>query len=101
MRFLGAALVCIAVLYAVDAQFFGGQYKDGMRHALSDILRHWFNAGPAAMLAPLVACCTSITIRDVWAGRLLGLRLSSLTCPAVLIGGAFFVCRSSLAITKE
>jgi len=41
MRFFGAALVCIAVLYGLDAQFFAGQYKDGVEHALSDIWRHW------------------------------------------------------------
>ena len=101
MRFLGAALVCIAVLYAADAQFFGGQYKDGIRHALSNILRHWFNAGPAAMLAPLVACCTRITIRDVWAGQTIGASpfLPHLPCCSHRRG--FFVCRSSLAITKE
>ncbi len=33
------ALVCIAVLYGVDAQFFAGQYTDGIERALSDILR--------------------------------------------------------------
>jgi hypothetical protein len=41
MRFFGAALVCIAVLYGVDAQFFASQYKDGIVHVLSDILKHW------------------------------------------------------------
>ncbi len=41
MRFFGAALVCIAVLYGVDGQFFANQYKDSIEHALSDILRHW------------------------------------------------------------
>ena len=41
MRFLGAALVCIAVLYGVDAHFFHGQYEDGIEHLLSDISQHW------------------------------------------------------------
>ena len=41
MRFLGAALVCIAVLYGVDAHFFDGRYKDGIVQAMSDIIRHW------------------------------------------------------------
>ena len=41
MRFLGAALVYIAVLYGVDAHFYDGQYKDGIEHLLSDILWHW------------------------------------------------------------
>jgi hypothetical protein len=41
MRFFGAALVCIAVLYGVDAHFYDGRYKGGVEHLLSDILRHW------------------------------------------------------------
>jgi len=41
MRFLGAGLVCIAVLYGVDAHFFDGRYKDDILRAVSDIIRHW------------------------------------------------------------
>ena len=41
MRFLGAALVCIAVLYGVDAFFFDGQYGQGIESAISDIYQHW------------------------------------------------------------
>jgi hypothetical protein len=41
MKSLGAALVCIAVLYGVDAYFFDGQYRHGMDRAISDIYRHW------------------------------------------------------------
>jgi hypothetical protein len=41
MRFFGAALVCIAVLYGVDAFFFDGRYGDGMDRVISSIYRHW------------------------------------------------------------
>jgi len=41
MRFLGAALVCIAVLYGVDALFFDGQYGQSIDSAISDIYRNW------------------------------------------------------------
>jgi hypothetical protein len=41
MRFFGAALVCIAVLYGVDAHFYDGRYKGSVENLLSDILRHW------------------------------------------------------------
>ena len=41
MRFLGAALVCVAVLCGVDAFFFDGQYGQGLDRAISDIYRHW------------------------------------------------------------
>jgi hypothetical protein len=41
MRLLGAALVCIAVLYGVDAFFFGGRYGQGVDCTISDIYRHW------------------------------------------------------------
>ena len=37
MKSLGAALVCIAVLYGIDAFFFDGRYGHGMDHAISDI----------------------------------------------------------------
>jgi hypothetical protein len=40
MRFLGAALVCIAVLYGIDAYFFDGRYKNGIEQAVSEIERH-------------------------------------------------------------
>jgi hypothetical protein len=41
MRFLGAALVCIAVLYGFDAYFYNGQYLASLESAFSDISRHW------------------------------------------------------------
>jgi hypothetical protein len=41
MRFFGAALVCIAVLYGVDAYFYNGQYLAGLERAISDIYQHW------------------------------------------------------------
>jgi hypothetical protein len=41
VRVFGAALVCIVVLYALDAYFFDSRYKDGIEHALSDIVQHW------------------------------------------------------------
>jgi hypothetical protein len=40
-RFLAAALVCIAVLYGVDALFFDGQYGQGIERTISDIHQHW------------------------------------------------------------
>jgi hypothetical protein len=41
MRFLDAALVCIAVLYGVDAYFFGGRYGQGIENTISDIRQRW------------------------------------------------------------
>ena len=41
MRPLRAALVCIAVLYGVDAFFFDGWDGHGIDRAISDIYRHW------------------------------------------------------------
>ena len=41
MKSLGAVLVCIAVLYGIDAFFFDGRYGHGMDHAISDIYRRW------------------------------------------------------------
>jgi hypothetical protein len=41
MRTFGAALVCIAVLYGLDAYFYNGQYFAGVEHGISDIYRHW------------------------------------------------------------
>jgi hypothetical protein len=41
MRFFGAAFVCIAVLYGVDAFFFDGRYGDGMDRVISSIYLHW------------------------------------------------------------
>jgi hypothetical protein len=41
MRFFGAALVCIAVLYGVDAFFFDGRHGDGMDRVISSIYQHW------------------------------------------------------------
>jgi hypothetical protein len=40
MRF-GAALVCIAVLYGVDALMFDGRYAAAVSSALSEISAHW------------------------------------------------------------
>jgi hypothetical protein len=41
MRFLGAALVCIAVLYGCDAYFYDGRYFAGLQREISDIYQHW------------------------------------------------------------
>lgn len=41
MRFLGAALVCIAVLYGLDAYFYGGQYFGTLERVISDIYERW------------------------------------------------------------
>jgi hypothetical protein len=41
MKFLGALLICIAVLYGVDAFFFDGRYGHGLDGAISDIQRRW------------------------------------------------------------
>jgi hypothetical protein len=38
---LGAALVCIAVLYGTDLFFFGGQYAAGAERVISEIYVHW------------------------------------------------------------
>ncbi len=40
MRFLGAALVCIAVLYGVDAVWFNGVYFSATTSMMSQIVRH-------------------------------------------------------------
>jgi hypothetical protein len=41
MRVLGAALVCIAVLYGLDAYFYDGKYFATLEREISDIYRHW------------------------------------------------------------
>jgi hypothetical protein len=41
MRFLGAAIVCIAVLYGLDAYFYNGQYVASLERGISDIYQHW------------------------------------------------------------
>jgi hypothetical protein len=41
MRLLGAALVCIAVLYGLDAYFYDGRYVASLEREISDIFRHW------------------------------------------------------------
>jgi hypothetical protein len=40
MKF-GAALVCIAVLYGVDALMFDGRYAASVTAVLSDMYAHW------------------------------------------------------------
>jgi hypothetical protein len=40
MRFFGAALVCLAVLYGVDVFFFDGLYGNGMDRVISSIYQH-------------------------------------------------------------
>jgi hypothetical protein len=40
MRFLGAALVCIAVLYGVDAYWFNGVYFAALTSMMSQIVGH-------------------------------------------------------------
>ena len=41
MRFLGAALVCIAVLYGMDAYFYDGRYLASLQRQIADIYQHW------------------------------------------------------------
>jgi len=41
MRFLGAALTCIAVLYAVDSVWFDGRYFIVANHIISSFYTHW------------------------------------------------------------
>jgi hypothetical protein len=40
MKF-GAALVCIAVLYGVDALMFDGRYAASVSSALHEVYAHW------------------------------------------------------------
>ncbi len=40
MRFLGATLVCIAVLYGVDAVWFNGAYFNAATSMMLEIVRH-------------------------------------------------------------
>jgi hypothetical protein len=41
MRVVGAALVCIAVLYGLDAYFYDGKYFATLEREISDIYRRW------------------------------------------------------------
>ena len=41
MRNLLAAVVCLAILYGVDAFWFNGQYYHDLIRMLSDIYRHF------------------------------------------------------------
>jgi hypothetical protein len=41
VRLIGAALVCIAILYGVDALLFDGCYVQGVDRAMTAIYRHW------------------------------------------------------------
>lgn len=41
MKCLGASLVCIGVLYGLDATLFGGWYFTGVDRMLSQFLRQW------------------------------------------------------------
>jgi hypothetical protein len=41
MRFLGAALVCVAVLYGMDAFLFDGRYLASLQREIADIRQHW------------------------------------------------------------
>jgi hypothetical protein len=41
MRFLGAALVCVAVLYGFDAYFYNGRYFANLQQELAQIYQHW------------------------------------------------------------
>jgi hypothetical protein len=38
---LSAALVCVAVLYGVDALLFDGRYFFGVSSVMSDLYAHW------------------------------------------------------------
>jgi hypothetical protein len=41
MRFLGAAFVCIAVLYGLDAYFYNGRYLANLQQEIAQIYQHW------------------------------------------------------------
>ena len=41
MRILGAALVCIAVLYGMDAYLSDGHYFASLQRENTDIYQHW------------------------------------------------------------
>jgi hypothetical protein len=41
MRSLGAALVCIAVLYGFDAYFCNGWYFASLQHEIAEIYQRW------------------------------------------------------------
>jgi hypothetical protein len=41
MRVFGAGLVCIAVLYGIDAYFYNGQYLANLQHEIAEIYQHW------------------------------------------------------------
>jgi len=41
MMRLGATLVCIAVLYGVDALVFDGRYAAGASRVISEVYTHW------------------------------------------------------------
>ena len=41
MRIVSAVLVCVAVLYGIDAYFYNGQYLASLQRELSDIYQHW------------------------------------------------------------
>ena len=41
MRFLGAALICIAILCGFDAYFEDGSYLASLHREIADIFQHW------------------------------------------------------------
>jgi hypothetical protein len=41
MRSLGAALICIAVLYGLDAYFQNGRYFASLQQEIAQIYQHW------------------------------------------------------------
>jgi hypothetical protein len=41
MKYLGATLVCLAILYGVDMVWFNGRYFDASESMVLDIYRHW------------------------------------------------------------
>jgi len=41
MRFVGAAFICIAILYGFDAYFEDGRYFAGLHREIADIFQHW------------------------------------------------------------
>ena len=41
MRSLGAALICIAVLYGFDAYFYNGRYFASLQKEITEIYQHW------------------------------------------------------------
>jgi hypothetical protein len=58
---LGAAAVCFAMLYGLDALSFDGRYFAAIEHVLHDIYAHW--SGPAQ--SPLCRHSTPLRLSTI------------------------------------